>query len=260
MEKKQKNLEALENNTPTSPQLPQQQPKHKHLNVQTNMSARAKNFQSIGQENLEEYTVQFSLKKFCGIDSQTNDNDNKLKIYNKIINDVRIIAEWAKESSIFFEFAINHPNSWFINWISSKDKFNHLDIVFHILRSDWKPFKATKDSEKFKELNKLFDEYKKERPQNIRLGPTYNTSNSSSLVEDILPDVEIFKRDEFKNLKFSKFQQNWLKFLKFYLELQKQMKSFVLIPVLKSGLRHVIYSTTALRQFALTLEKETIKE
>ncbi|KAF7990665.1 hypothetical protein HCN44_000470 [Aphidius gifuensis] len=211
-----------------------------------------------GQENLEEYTVQFLLKKFCGINSQTNDNDNKLIIHNKIINDVRIIAEWAKESSIFFEFAINHPNSWLINWISSKDKFNHLDIVFNILRSDWKAFRATKDSEEFKQLNTLFDEYKKERPQNIRLGPTHNTSNLSSLVEsqcvtfftnfknnllthlykrlrkllknqktqffnekgkeisiykvlknlftkDILPDVEIFKRDEFKNLKFSKF-------------------------------------------------------
>lgn len=65
------------------------------------------------------------------------------------------------------------------------------------------------------------------------------------------PDVlnTILQEPAYEHLDFTEFKNSWWKFIPFFLEVQRELKSFALTPIMKPGLKHVLYTKTVICEF-----------
>ncbi|KAF7987137.1 hypothetical protein HCN44_001792 [Aphidius gifuensis] len=136
-------------------------------------------------------TVQIGLKTAIGINTfnlnnmEKKDYDEKLELYNIIIDDVTRLAKLARDASILYEYCINHPNKWLLNYIANSDKEPRVNDIFNRLRAD---VRVNKDIDE--NIIRLLADYENDRPKNVKIPMLHNIDGCSRPFEEMMTQFE----------------------------------------------------------------------
>ncbi|XP_043476880.1 tubulin glycylase 3C-like [Leptopilina heterotoma] len=235
------------------------------------------------------------IQEICSVYRIKNDNDEKIKIRsfkNSIKNEQR--KEFQKSRKQFPDEMREKKTSDYCDerYVRQEKYLKHCDKVYYKKRPRRRRKKSKKEKEEEKEKNKEKEEEEKEKNKEEeeekeknkekkkfrKRRPSFYKQSVAALnlllqknecqVKGFPTDLLLKKGDnDRRKLDFTKLtkDEEWHKFLPFFIMIQqefhdKKKKNFTLIPQISLGVKHVVYTNTALKELQTATVIQEIKE
>ncbi|KAF7994240.1 hypothetical protein HCN44_003330 [Aphidius gifuensis] len=143
------------------------------------------------QQDTSEFLItifnNYSENKNCKkiIEDLFYDYDEKLRLYNIIIDDVTRLAKLARNASILYEYCINHPNKWLFNDIANSDTAPRVNDIFNRLKANVRVIKDIDEN-----IFRLLADYENDRPKNVKIPMLHNTDGCNRPFEEMMTQFE----------------------------------------------------------------------
>ncbi|XP_043467309.1 uncharacterized protein LOC122501699 isoform X1 [Leptopilina heterotoma] len=225
------------------------------------------------------------IQEICSVYRIKNDNDEKIKIRsfkNSIKNEQR--KEFQKsQKKIPDEMREKNTSDYCDERYVRQEKYHkHCDKVYYKKRPRRRRKKSKKEKEEEKEKNKEEEEEEKEKNKEKKKfrkrRPSFYKQSVAALNLLLQENkcqvkgfpIDLLKKDDDddeRKLDFTKLTKDkeWHKFLPFFIMIQQQFhdkkkKNFTLIPQISLGVKHVVYTNTALKDLQVATVIQEIKE